>query len=197
MRMQGPLFQIIATGVVVVLMSSCASEQTVTQSKARKDAWGNELPFTMGKDADGNPTMNSDKRSQFENKNSNITKNRDFSGKDYTKKSYRKDRWGGNTAFKSKKYEGNTDANRYKKEPWFVKKQAKSFGTEARANNKKFLVNPFRSQKSSYKHGGRQIAKPESVLERNKRNALGQPTITNWKDQKGLSVKDTNGMLGR
>lgn len=197
MSVQGSLFQIIVASCVAVLMSSCASEQTVSQSKVRKDAWGKDLPFTVGKDADGNPVMKSDKRSQFENKSSNSMSNRDFRGQDYTKKSYRKDRWGGGKSFGLKKFEGNTDASRYQKEPWFVKKQALKGSSQARVSNKKFLVNPFRSQKKSYTRGVRELPKPESSRVIQKRNSMGQPTITDWKSQKGLSVKDTNSMLGR
>ncbi len=198
MSMHGTFFQITATLVVAVLVSSCASEKKVTQSRVRKDPWGHEVPFTVGKDADGNPVMKSDRRSEFENRSSNIARNRDFSGRDYTSKSYRKERWGGNKSFIPKKFQGATDAtSRYQKEPWFIQKQAQSFATQARVSNKQFSVKPYRAQNLSYKQGVRMLPMPPSVQEVNKGSAMGQIPITNWKDQKGLSVKDTNNMLGR
>ena len=75
--------------VGALLLGACASETKVTQSQVKKDVWGRDEAYSIGKDEDGNPVMKSDKRSSFENKSSNIASNRDFSGKDYSKKSYR------------------------------------------------------------------------------------------------------------
>jgi hypothetical protein len=182
---------------VVLLLGACATEQTVTKTKVKKDMWGNDESFSIGKDADGNPMMKSDKRSSFENKKSNLTKNCDFSGKDYTKKSYRKERWGGKRSFGRKKFEGNTDANRYRKEPWFVKKQAAGADRQALASNKKFSVNPFRSGTSSSSATKKRYSTFQNPNVSKSRRSFPQPDITDWKNQKGLSVKDTNGMLGR
>ncbi len=129
-------------------------------------------------------------------KQSNVASNRDFSGKDYTKESYRKKRWGGNTLFKSKKYEGNTDASRYKKEPWFVRKQASNQGQRAQADGKSFSVNPFKTR-SANEQTGKRLARPSDAQTDFRRRVFIQPKMTNWKDQKGLNVGDTNRMLGR
>lgn len=193
MSMSGRFFLLSFIGF---LLGACAKETTVTQSKVKKDVWGNDASYSVGQDEDGNPMMKSDKRSSFENKSSNIASNRDFRGQDYTKKSYRKDRWGGETHYDRKKYAGNTSAERYQKEPWFVRKQASSSNKQASDSKKKFSVNPFRSKRAS-EQNARRISTSQNSAINNQRNGFQQPTITNWKDQKGLSVKDTNGMLGR
>jgi hypothetical protein len=177
-------------------LGACASETTTTNHKVSKDAWGNDLPFSIGKDEDGNPMMKSEKRSGFENKTSNFASNRDFDGNDYTKKSYRKDRWGGNTSHTRKKYEGNTNADHYKKEPWYVRKQVASSGKQATASNKKFSVNPFRTSRAT-EQNARRITSKQDYKVSNRRQTYNQPTITDWKDQSTLSIKDTNSMLGR
>ncbi len=182
--------------LICLILGACESETTTTEHKLSQDPWGNELPFSVGKDADGNPMMKSEKRSGFENKQSNLASNRDFSGDDYTKKSYRKERWGGDTAFSRKKYAGDTSAERYKKEPWYVRKQASASGTQATASNKKFSVNPFRTNRAT-EQGGRRISSKQDYKVSNSRQTYKQPTITDRKDQGGLSVKDTNSMLGR
>jgi hypothetical protein len=182
--------------VCALLMGACASERKVTQGQVRKDAWGKDETYSIGKDEDGNPVMKSDKRSSFENKSSNIASNRDFSGKDYTKKSYRKKRWGGDTSFDRKSFSGNTDANRYRSEPLFVQKQAAPTSKQANVRNKKFSINPFRSKRAT-EQGGRRITTSEDAEISNRRQTYKQPDITDWKDQDRLSIGDTNRMLGR
>ena len=191
------LGRILILSVIGLLLASCASETTTTEHKVNKDAFGKELPFSVGKDADGNPMMKSDKRSRYENKNSNIESNRDFSGNDYTKKSYRKDRWGGDSHFGKKTYAGNTSADRYKKEPWYVRKQASSANKQATASNKNYSVNPFRRSGRASEQGGRRMTTTQDARTSNSRQSYKQPEITHWKEQNGLSVKDTNSMLGR
>lgn len=118
------------------LSVSCSSDRTVTKKQVRKDPWNNDETFSVGKDKDGNPVMKSDKRSSLEGKRSHFAGNRDFSGKEYTAKSYRKKRWGGNTRFGRKEYQGNTDASRYKLEPWFVQNRRAPRGNPPAAATK-------------------------------------------------------------
>ncbi len=182
--------------LVAMLLGSCASEQTVTKSQVKKDAWGRDESFSVGKDKDGNPMMQSDRRSSLEGKQSSVARGRDFSGKDYSKKSYRKKRWGGNTFFGRKKYEGDTDASRYQKEPWFVKKQAGLKDQRAGAEGKTYSVNPFRKSTAN-EQGGTRMSRTRDAETDFRRRVFKQPGITHWKNQSGLSVGDTNRMLGR
>jgi len=180
----------------VVLIGACASEQTVTKSQVRKDAWGKPERFGIGKDKDGNPVMKSDLRSDFEGQRSAIAAAGDYSGKDYSTKSYAKKRWGGNTSFPHSKYDGKTDANHYKMEPWFVRKQASIAGQRANAESKDYMVNSYK--KSSAREQGTSRIKHTSDSETDvRRRVYKQPDIIDWKEQRGLSVKDTNRMLGR
>jgi len=181
---------------IALFLGACASEQTTTKTQVKKDEWGRDERYSIGKDKDGNPMMKSDRRSSLEGKQSNMATNRDFSGKDYTKESYRKKRWGGNTLFKSKKYEGNTDASRYKKEPWFVRKQASNQGQRSNADGKSYSVNPFSTQ-SANEQRGKRLAHTSDAQTDFRRRVFVQPRMTHWKDQKGLNVGDTNRMLGR
>lgn len=193
----GSYISLFLSGLVcALLLGACASETKVTRSQVKKDVWGRDEGYSVGKDEDGNPVMKSDKRSSFENKSSNITSNRDFSGKDYSTKSYRKERWGGDTTFDRKSFSGNTDVNRYKSEPLFVQKQADAAGQQANVRKKKFSFNPFRSKRAS-EQGVKRITTTEDAKISNRRQTYQQPDITDWKNQDGLSVGDTNRMLGR
>ena len=197
MNKYGHFSALFLNGIVcVLLLGACASEQKVTQSQVKKDAWGKDEQYSIGKDEDGNPVMKSDKRSSFENKSSNIASNRDFSGKDYTKKSYRKKRWGGGRSVDRKSFSGNADANRYRSEPLFVQKQAAPIGKQANVSKKKFSINPFRSKRATEQRG-RSITTTQDAKISNRRQTYKQPDITDWKDQDSLSIGDTNRMLGR
>lgn len=181
-----------------VLLSSCSSKQSVTKAQVRRDAWGKAESFSIGKDKDGNPVMKSDLRSNFEGQQSLMASARDHSGKDYSTKSYSKNRWGGNTAFSRKKYSGKTktNANYYKMEPWFVKKQANSAGERSNLQDKNYTVNPYRKS-TAHEQGGSRMEHTSDAESDVRRRVYKQPDIINWKDQQGLEVKDTNRMLGR
>ena len=168
----------------------------MTKTQVRKDWRGKEVPFTVGKDKDGNPVMKSDRRSSFEGKTSGLVGGRDFQGKDYTKTSYRKKRWFGNTVFSKKEYRGNTDASRYKREPWFVQKQASASGKRSRADGKNYSVNPF-STTAARERQAVQISRTSDAETSVRRRVFKQPDIIHWQEQRGLTIKDTNKMLGR
>ncbi|MBT8036770.1 MAG: hypothetical protein KJO21_04420 [Verrucomicrobiae bacterium] len=181
---------------MAMLLGSCASEQTVTKTQVKKDIWGNAERYSVGKDKDGNPVMKSDRRSSLEGKRSQMAGRRDFRGEDYTKDSYRKKRWVGKSLFGRKKYQGNTDANQYRNEPWFVRNQVKVQNQRSSAEGKTYGVNPFRKSTAREQSGDR-MTKPEDAETGFRRRVFKQPEITHWKDQSALSVGDTNKMLGR
>ena len=87
MKFTQPIFVVLG---IAMLLGACASEQTVTKTQVKKDAWGKDERYSVGKDKDGNPMMKSDRRSSMEGKGSNMASNRDFNGEDYSTKSYRK-----------------------------------------------------------------------------------------------------------
>ncbi|NWK54331.1 hypothetical protein HW115_01820 [Verrucomicrobiaceae bacterium N1E253] len=180
----------------LLMLTSCESERTMTQKKVNKDPWGNELPFSVGKDEHGNPMMQSDKRSSFENKSSQIAANKDFSGKDYTSKSYRKKRWAGDKSYQAKQFNARGDTSKYKHEPWYVRKQSGEQSVQAADSKKKFSINPFRSKRAT-EQTARRTSTTENVQVSKRRQSYKQPDVTDWKDQRGLTIQDTNGMLGR
>jgi len=177
-------------------LGACAKKRTVTRSQVRADPWGNPERFSVGKDEAGNPQMKSDLRSAFEGKTSNMITSEDFSGKDYTTRSYAKKRWQGNTKFERQQYQGNTDANQYKMEPWFVRKQASAEGKSANFNDQAFVTQGY-DKKSANEQNANRIQRPSDAETDVRRRVFPQPDITDWKEQEGLGVKDTNRLLGR
>lgn len=181
---------------LAVLLGACATEKTVTKTQVKKDWRGKTVPFTVGKDKDGNPVMKSDRRSSFEGREGYVGGGKKFSGKNYATQSYGKKNWFGSKVFGKKQYQGNTDAGRYQKEPWFVRKQALASGKRARADGESYSVNPFRTS-SAREQGGARIKRTTDAETSVRRRVYKQPDIIHWKEQKGLTIKDTNRMLGR
>ena len=182
--------------LALLFLASCASKRTVTKSKVRSDPWGNAERFSVGKDEAGNPQMKSDLRSTCEGKSSNMIASRDFSGKDYTTSSYAKKRWAGGTTFNRKKYLGNTDANKYRMEPWFVQKQAAAEGKSSDVNGRAFSTNRY-DKTTANEQGANRLSRPSDANTDVRRRVFPQPDIIHWKDQEGLNVGDTNRLLGR
>lgn len=182
--------------IVLLSLGACAKKRTVTKSQVRVDPWGNPERFSVGKDEAGNPQMKSDLRSSFEGRSSNMITSEDFSGKDYTTRSYAKRRWQGNTAFERREYQGNIDANKYKMEPWFVRKQASAEGETANFNDQSFATGSY-DKTTANEHNANRISRPSDAETNVRRRVFQQPDIIDWKEQQGLGVKDTNRMLGR
>ena len=181
---------------LMLLLGSCASKRTVSQSQVRLDAWGNPERFSLGKDENGNPVMKSDLRSSFEGKTSQLSQSRDFSGKDYRTKSYAKKRWAGNSQYQPRQYAGNTDANQYKMEPWFVRKQALAHGQRAGADGQSYNTAEYEAS-TAREQGSERIEEGSDAETDVRRRIYQQPEIIDWKEQEGLGVKDTNRLLGR
>lgn len=180
----------------MLVLAACSSKRTVTKSQVRKDVWGKPARYSVGKDEDGNPVMKSDLRSSLEGRRNQMVSDRDFSGKDYNTKSYAKKRWAGNTHFRTKNYEGKTDASHYKMEPWFVQKQAAVAGERSRAEGKSYKVEGY-EKSTAREQGAARLERTSDAETDVRRRVYKEPDIIDWKEQQGLSVQDTNRMLGR
>ncbi|MGJ8676974.1 MAG: hypothetical protein ACSHX0_05620 [Akkermansiaceae bacterium] len=179
------------------LLLSCASERTITKSKLEVDAFGNPVNYTVGKDEDGNPMMKSDVRSFYEGDVSNIASQRGkYNGKDYARKSYRTERWGGDSDYKIKQFGGSQAARGYDQEPWFVKKQASAQGKTAQVGKESFFTKMFGT--SDARENRVSDLKKESDAETNvRRRVFIQPDVISYKEQAELNVSETNQLLGR
>jgi len=181
-------------------LSSCSkfkSVRSVTKQKVDRDPWGKSVNYSVGKDDSGKPRMESDLRSSFESVGgSNFTSGNNFSGKEYTKNTYRKKRWGGESEYKAKSYDGGENTKNYDKEPWFVQKQAGENTQDASEGKKSFFTRLFGAS-SAREHTKTNISKPDDVQTNVRRGVFKEPDVIDWKDQPTHSVSDTNRLLGR
>lgn len=192
-----PLFSLCLGCIGFTSCANLKKVRTVTKTEVKEDMWGRKLNYSVGEDDAGNPRMQSDVRSSFENTGgSSIVSGNNYSGNEYTKKAYRKERWGGESSYKTKSYNNTNKANNYGKEPWFARKQANVNGQESSVGKKSFFTKLF-GKSTARERGATDLSKPSDAETNVRRRVFIQPDIIGWKDQQTLSVDDTRGMLGR
>ena len=191
---------VIKVGLVsaVFAFASCASVQTVTQSKARSGLDQYNNGYDMQKGEHGMMRSGSDKVSEYNRKATDIG-SKDFSGKNYNKENYRKQRWGGNKGYNAKQYGGKTDASRFKHSPHYVNQNARAQanGKYSTANQSGFKTGNYAARSSRANEGRSNAVKKGSSGYVTSRNKKEQPLIMSKDDYNELSVSDTKRMLGK
>jgi len=116
---------------------------------------------------------------------------REFASKDYSKKSF----WGSKD-YAKKVYGGDTNGSRFQKGSRFSSKGAKEGGLVSDASGSRFGTN--RHATGAARESGRaNISRTSDAKTDSKRKSYKQPKITDWRDQRGLTIDDTRRMLGR
>jgi len=180
-------------------IASCASEKTVSHSKVRTGLDKYNNGYSLEKGEHGMMQSNSNKESHF-NRQSSFAGARDFSGKDYSKESYRKKRWGGNTGYAAKKYGGNTDGSRFQYSPHYVNRNAVAladgqfYGTGN--NTSRYNDSRFASSGEKANEGRVSLIKTgESGYVSSQSTA--QPRIISKDDYSKLGINESKRLLGR
>lgn len=182
----------------VLLFVSCASERTVKTSEVRTGLDQYNNGYDMEKGEHGMMQAGSEKISEYEGKLSNIGA-RDFSGKNYTKESYRKERWGGNTKYNAQEYAGNTDGSRFQHSPYYVDRnsRARDNGNYAAANGSEFATSDFGGASSRAIERNSADVKTNASGYVTSRNNKPQPQVISKDDFNKLSISESKAMLGR
>jgi hypothetical protein len=148
------------------------------------------------KDDEGNWKSSSGKRSSFETNRESAYFKGDVQKKEYGgKKDYSKKSWWGDTRYESKTYEGNTDGSRFQT-------VSRHQGTGARESGSAADL-PEAYQTGNYATGAaretgkRNISKPSDAETDVRRRVYPKPTVTNWGEERRMSMEDTKSFLGR
>jgi hypothetical protein len=116
---------------------------------------------------------------------------REFASKDYTKKSF----WGSKD-YAKKVYGGDTDGSQFQKGSRFNSQGAPEGGMTSADSGSRYATG--RHATSAAREGGKSnISKVSDAATDSKRSSYKQPEITDWKNQRGLTIDDTKSMLGR
>ncbi len=152
----------------------------------------------MTKGENGMAQSGSDKVSDFDGKMSNIG-SQDFSGKNYNTESYRKERWGGNTQYKTTEFAENTDGSRFEHSPYYVDRnsRARDNGKYAAADGSEFAAGKYAGANQDANEGGfNAIQSGESGYVTSRRNNT-KPLIVSKEDYRRLTIDDSRKMLGK
>lgn len=116
---------------------------------------------------------------------------REFAAKDYTKKSF----WG-SKEYAKQVYGGNTDGSRFQQGSDFGSKGAREGGRTSRASGERFATGTHATgaAREAGHAGIRSVSDAETD---SRRRTYIQPSITDYRNQRGLTIDDTRSMLGR
>lgn len=116
---------------------------------------------------------------------------RDFAAKDYTKKSF----WGSKD-YAKKVYGGDTDGSRFQQGSRFNGKGARENTMASSASGSRFATGTHAT--GAAREGNQSnISKVSDAKTAARQSSFQQPEITDWKNQRGLTIDDTKSMLGR
>jgi len=148
------------------------------------------------KDDEGNWKTSSGKRSSFETNRESAYFKGDVDKKEYGgKKDYSKKSWWGDTRYESKSYEGNTDASRFQTASRYQGSGARESGSAADLPDS-YKTGTYGTG-AAREAGKSNISKTSDAETDIRRRVFPKPAITNWGEQRQMSVEDTKSFLGR
>lgn len=162
------------------------------------EGFDNDSDKMIGRYAKTNPMMQQGQSKQADEGgtrgneyfNGEIAK-RDFAAKDYTKKAF----WG-SKEYAAKVYGGDTDGSRFQK--------GSRFNAQGARENMQSSSESGARYRTAQKQTGAARESREAGIARTsdaetdaRRRSYKQPEITDWKNQRGLTVDDTRNLLGR
>ena len=184
--------------LVILLAASCASHSGSNSSTGEaQKTLSQRLNESNGykQDANGNWVPKIDKRSSFESQGDTHNFKGKFSGKTYKAGEYAKKSWWGNKDYGRQPYAGNTDGSRFQQESLLGGKSANESGTAAPTSDPYQTGNYATS--AAREASGRRLAKPSDAATYSPRNVNQEPEIIDWQQQRGITLDQSRGILGR
>ena len=182
--------------VSCALFVSCASERKVTYKKAELGGirkFESTVEFKTGKD--GEAVWKNSKRSQFESQ-AGFGGKSEFAEKSYAKNDFKRKSWNQDTQFNAQSYGGNTDAGKYKKVPHFADQKASFSDRKSNLAKQSYGADNY-SGAAQRVDKGRQFGKAEDAQTNKRRKVYQQPSIQSAQEYNGLSLDESNSLLGR
>jgi len=179
--------------VLAVVLSTSCSKQTVVNSKpGATDLAKYQGGFELSKDENGVTRSTSTKVSHYDSYRNKASKGSSIRKTDYSKDSYRKQRWGGDSTFGKKSYNGLND---YKAGTYKASDNT-SFDKNFTAGGSNYQGQSFATSNNTSERNAGYIKTGSSGYVRSKENAT-PPRIISRDEYNKLGVKDSNNLLGR
>lgn len=182
-------------GIALCCIASCASQKTVTYTKAEaKGLHKYKEGYSYEKDEHGMLRSRSDKRSQYEGKSTYLGTT-GYGGKQYRSKKYNAQRWQKQSNV-TKPYMGNTDGSRFQTASNEAVQKSRFSESQSNYGNQEFGTRSV-AKRGADKRYDRDITTDENHSIRKRRDNRPDPTIMSRKDYGSLSVTETKSLLGR
>lgn len=180
-----------------LLFFSCASERKVSKKQIRRDAWGRKVNYTVGKDEQGNPVMQSSLRSSFEKKRAFYHKKQAMWQASRYQTDYLDTKtWSGQKTFAGNKSFSKKSYRERGISPTILQQARQDLAYGARQDRQSYAT-------SSYKTAGAQESRKDPLPYKEdastalRRKRFITPPIVDWKDQQDLNVEQANALIGR
>lgn len=202
------LFHGFALLLFVPLLASCGSEDGVAETatpppqngfeQKSGELFDDDSDKMIGRYAKTNPLMQ--KGGEKPAEESAVGENRFFEGelakrefaaKDYTKKAF----WGSKD-YAKQVYGGNTDGSRFQQGSRFDSQGARE-GSMTSAQSGSRYATTQHSTGAAREAGRAKLSKVSDARTDARRESYRQPEVTDWREQRGLTIDDTRSMLGR
>ena len=188
---------------VCLCVAGCADradENEMAASEASKPRTMNERFNNRGKegyyqDGEGNWKTNNNKRSSFESIGRSDMAGQQYSGKVYQADRVEKSSWWGNRQYDAQRYAGNTSAEQYKTAANGTAQTAAEAGDRPIFSRKSMTTRTLDHQSARESSQSRVL--DGSTSARESQRADLQPSITDWKEQRSLQLKDTKSWLNK
>ncbi len=182
-----------------LLVMSCSHQikKEVSAEVSEPESLSQRLSGASGykQDADGNWVPTSNKRSSFEQKGESPYFKGKIEKKVYQTGDYKKTIWGGKKTYQTTEYKGDTDGSRFKIE-------SEQQGKVAYLGDKKVdTLDPYKTNKLEYgsarESDAKNLDKPRNDYAESRRRSYVPPSVTDWKEQRKMSLEESRSILGR
>lgn len=189
---------IFSTIAIVGLMVSCSNTPSESgTSEQSRPTLAQRLEESSGfkQDENGNWVPTNNKRSSFEQKGESAFANEKFEKKTYEAGDYKTKSWWGKKDHKVKSYAGNTDGSKFQKAADVGEKYSK-FGEQGYVTGDPYQTNRL-AYESAREASGERFARPRNEYQQTQQEKFTAPAVTDWKEQRKLSMEQSKSILGR
>ena len=184
----------------VLLLVACGSDSPSASSPAAAENGRKKLSERLGEnngykqDADGNWVPQVDRRSEYERRGENQNYKKNYSKQTYKTGDYAQKSWWGNKSYSRPTYSTQSDGSSFQKTSTLQTRNARETGANANI--------PSTYQTGSYGTGsaresGRKVISGTSSSTEDRQRVYEEQEIIDWKEQRGLSMEQSKGLLGR
>lgn len=184
----------------VLLLAACASHTASQKSPAAAESGRKKLSDRMTEnngykqDADGNWKPQVDKRSEYESKGDNKNYKKDYAKQTYKAGDYAKKSWWGNKDYARRSYKTESDGSSFQKTSSLQTQNAREAGNNASVPSS-YRTGSYATG-SAHESGSAPVKNGTNSSTEDRQRVYQQPEIIDWKEQRGLSMEQSKGLLG-